>query len=173
MTIPNFKTDESEFARECLYDNEEGILKKFITLTLALALALGLVGCGQPIKINSGTATADLSQITLVDLIIGDNINGVDLTQFSNDNHNESWTYSFDEVYIKTDASGVITKLQSPYDYSVAEVKEKYGESKDYVFDSDQRLRAFSYADKTNALAFTVVYEENGGEIVWVILEKN
>ncbi|GHU81097.1 hypothetical protein FACS1894191_7660 [Clostridia bacterium] len=148
------------------------MMKKFVTLTLALALAFGLVGCGQQIKINSGTATADLSQIALVDLKIDGNINDVNLTQFSNDNHNEFWTYSFDEVYIKTDESGAIIKLQSPYDYSVAEVKEKYGESKDYVFDSEQRLRAFSYVDKTNVLTFTVVYEESGSEIVWVILEK-
>ncbi|MDR0838808.1 MAG: hypothetical protein LBN99_04110 [Oscillospiraceae bacterium] len=147
-------------------------MKKFITLTLALALAFGLVGCGQKTKINSGTATADLSQITLAELKIGDNINDIDLTGLGSDNQNKFWTYSFDEVYIKANESGVITKLQAPYGYSVAEVKAKYGESKNYVFDSEQRLRAFSYSDKTNGLAFTVVYEENGGGVVWVILEK-
>ena len=83
-------------------------------ILLLLLVAFLLVGCNrQETEINENTPDADLSEMTMSGLAIGDNINDIDLTQFTNNNGNPLWTYSFDEVYIKTDNNGIVIKLLS------------------------------------------------------------
>jgi hypothetical protein len=150
--------------------------KTLKTMLLAFVIVF-LSACGQQVKITENTPTANLSELTFADIKIGDALSDVDLTRFHNDNKNPLWTYSFDEVYIKADENGIITRLQTSTECNLFQggksksaIKSIFGESPSYSYDSEQKLEAFSYADRENNTALTIVY--SGDYIVWAILEK-
>ena len=146
-----------------------------------IALLFLLTGCG-------AEAAADLSEICVNGLQIGDPIDGVvkKLYRPLPEESTDAYTLRFREWRIRADAEGCVDKIFAVCSavellagegvpvFFISEIDAALGLQKtgSSWFNYEQRLRKSVFCDKTNDLRATFVFAEHDGSLVFLILER-
>ena len=154
-------------------------MKKVLTALFVLTMLL-FAACGNDVP------SVDLSQITFDGVTVGDDFNKIETEKYTpSDRYPESENlYAFEEWRVRVDGD-LITEITASYPlidisvngkkdcFALEDVTNILGDG--YVsswYDREQSLMQIEYADKENALKCAFVYDKNGGNLVFAIMQK-
>ena len=160
-------------------------MRKTIFIVALLMILCSLTACflfDSSQTVRSGDAqSTDLTTVDIAGLILGQNRNDIDLTQFSPSVHvNATYDIIFQQARLRVDADGNITYILGfsvnidgeTFD-NIERIKTVLGEYYNaYSFDREQDMMAITYTDRENNIAFTAVYSNTSNAFIWAILSK-
>ena len=155
---------------------------KLIGLAMLIALTITMLsGCGNSRTVQS----VDLSRITFDGVSVGSSFEQVDPANYTiKTNVSNQYTYNFEEWSLSVD-DGIITEIMASFGlvnisvngkegcYSIDDLTDILGErNKSSWFDKEQGLMQVQYFDPENELQCSFVYDKNGKNLVWGIMQE-
>ena len=155
-------------------------MKRTLFTVLIALIVFVFSACGTDIQ------SVDLSQITFDGVAVGDSIDQVETEKYTEkSNVKNDFTYNFEEWSLLA-KDGTITEIKASFGEvtvsinetenctSVDDITSALGENcKSSWYDKEQGLMQLEYSDKENGLKCSFVYDKNGNNIVWGIMQKN
>jgi hypothetical protein len=150
-----------------------------VVILILLGIVFSLTAC------NSNIDTTDLSSIKIDDIRAGESIFDVNLEGYTKSERftEKEDTNNFEELRITTNKDGIITQIHANNNDTKLLINDKEGfkdidditsvlgeNYKNGWYDREQSLKENKYIDYENKLEASFVYDDNGRNLVWIIL---
>lgn len=168
---------EIELYRRCV------LRTKLIVLIVLIALASTVLSaCAN----RSSVQSVNLSGITFDGISTGSELDRIDLEKYTvKTNASDQYGYNFEELSFSVD-NGLVTEIKASFGAlsisingkedcaSIDDVTGVLGESyQSSWYDREQGLIQVQYFDKENGIQCAFIYDKNGKNLVWGIIQEN
>ena len=168
------------FIRE-VYKGESILKNNFVVILILLSIVFSLTAC------NRNIPSTDLTSIKIDDIEVGEPLSDIELGKYTEPDRfiEKENTYNFEEIKIETDDDGIIIQIKANIHdtrvliddrevvNSIGEITSVLGENyKNGWYNREQSLKENKYIDSENKLEASFVYDDNGRNLVWIILNK-